>query len=136
MSQPSVEYLEHTADLRVRFRGPTLGKLLETAARALGEYLYGPAAAGRDEEVRLVVEGEDDLARFVAFLNEGLYLLQERRLRIREVFLLEDPRNWKLTFLTEETAQLPSTEIKAATYNEAVLRREGEGWLAEITFDL
>lgn len=132
----AVEFLEHTADLRVRFRGPTLEKLLETAARALGEYLYGDPVPGRAEEVRTVVEGEDNLARLVAFLNEGLYLLQERRLKIREVFLVEGPRNWKLRFLAEETVRQPSAEIKAATYNEAVLRREGDGWLAEVTFDL
>ena len=133
---PAVEFLEHTADLRVRFRAPTPEKLLETAVRALGEYLYGPAEPGRDEEVRAVVEGTEELDRFVASLNEALYLLQERRLRIREVFLSEAPGKWRLTFLTEETLRRPSTEIKAATYNEAILRREEEDWLAEITFDL
>jgi SHS2 domain-containing protein len=136
MSGPSVEFLDHTADLRVRFRAPTMEKLVETAARALGEYLYGPPFAGEDEEVRAVVDGGDGLARFVAALNEALFILQERRLHIRGVFLRDDLTNWQLTFLTERTAQSPSTEIKAATYHEAVLRREGEGWLAEITFDL
>lgn len=136
MSEPPVEFLEHTADLRIRFRGPTLEKLIESAAQALGEYLYGPHEAGRDEEVRLVVEGADDLERFIAALNEILHLLQQRRLRVREVFLGDATTGWKMTFLTEGTVQPPSTEIKAATYNEAVLRREGEGWLAEITFDL
>ena len=136
MMSPAVEFLEHTADLRIRFQAPTLEKLLEAAARALGEYLYGPAEGGRDEQVRTVIDGPEELDRFVAALNEALYLLQERRLRIREVFLSEAPSNWKLTFLTEETRQQPSTEIKAATYNEGVLRREGKGWLAEITFDL
>ena len=134
--KPAVEFLEHTADLRLRLRAPTLEKLLETAARALGEYLYGPAVAGRDEEVRTVVEGSDDLERFIAALNEILHLLQQRRLRVREVFLKDESLGWKLTFLMEKTRGLPTTEIKAATYNEAVLCREGEGWMAEITFDL
>jgi len=133
---PPIEFLEHTADLRIRFQAPSLEKLLEIAARALGEYLYGPIEAGRDEEVRAVVEGSDDLSRFIAALNEILYLLQQRRLRVNEVFLKDEILGWKLTFLTEKARQTPSTEIKAATYNEAVLRREGEGWLAEITFDL
>jgi SHS2 domain-containing protein len=131
-----VEYLDHTADLRIRFRGPTLEKLLENACRALGEYLYGPAEPGRGEQVRAVVEGADDLARFVAALNEALYLLQERRLRIREAFLRDDTANWKVVFLAETTDAAPAAEIKAATYHEARLEREGDGWRAEITFDL
>jgi SHS2 domain-containing protein len=136
MSRPTVEFLEHTADLRARFRGPTLEKLLENACRALGGYLYGSAAPGGGGEVRVVVEGSDDLARFVAALNEALYLLQERRLRIREVFLRDETANWKLTFLADPAGAFPTTEIKAATFHEGILEREGDGWKAEITFDL
>lgn len=69
----SIEELEHTADVRMRVRAPTLEELFSEAARALMMVMYGsPGKGGRTMNVS--VSGHDLESLMHAFLSELLFL--------------------------------------------------------------
>jgi SHS2 domain-containing protein len=66
--------LEHTADVRMEVRAPTLGELFSEAARALMHVMYGAPGAGRDMVFPLALEEEEIVPLMHAFLSEVLFI--------------------------------------------------------------
>jgi SHS2 domain-containing protein len=130
------EFLEHTADLKVRFTAESLDDLLTTAALTLGEYLYGIKPSGEEKIIQTRVEGRNDTERLVVALNEALYLLQTKRFLIRHVTVAPSGIGWNLEFNGRQTDLKPETEIKAATYHEARYREFKNMSEAVVVFDL
>ena len=130
------EFLEHTADLKIRFTAESLDELLTTAAWTLGEYLYGLKPMGGDKDLEVRVEGDSDAERLVASLNEMLYLLQSKRFLIVSVGARRDADAWRLSFSGRTTDLKPETEIKAATYHQVRYREFKDMAEAVVVFDL
>lgn len=127
--------VEHTADRALHVWGAKLVDLF--AGAALG--MYGLMAdldglvATTWREVRL--EGWDRESLLVAWLNELLYLTEQERL----LFL-----DCSITSLTDTTlvarvrgvpGAATRVSIKAATFHDLALVRDGDGWSTVITFD-
>lgn len=69
----SIEELEHTADVRLRVRAPTLEELFSEAARALMMVMYG--CPGKGGKIMNVSASGHDLESLIhAFLSELLFL--------------------------------------------------------------
>lgn len=132
-----VEFLEHTADLKIRFSAESLEDLLTLCARTLRDYLVGPLDAEGGEEVHTAVEGEDDVERFIRALNEILFLLQTRRFMIGAVRAQRAGHAWNLLFTgCKGIGREAATEIKAATYHQATFEEKPGGIEAVVVFDL
>jgi SHS2 domain-containing protein len=131
------EFLEHTADLKIRFTAGTLDALLTLCGCTLRDYLYGPVDSEGGEEVHTTVEGDDDVERFIRSLNEILFSLQTRRLMICAVRVQKAGKAWNLLFTgSKGTGKGASTEIKAATYHQAAFADTPGGIEAVAVFDL
>ena len=132
-----VEFLEHTADLKIRFTAQTLEDLLTLCARTLRDYLVGPLDAEGEEEVHTTVEGDDALERFISALNEILFSLQTRRFMISTVRVQKAGQAWNMVFTgCKGMGRKAATEIKAATYHQATFEEKPGGIEAVVVFDL
>jgi SHS2 domain-containing protein len=136
------ETFDHTADLGLRVTGADLDDLFRTAAEAV----FDTIVANRDEvrveaiePIALQADTKADL--LVAWLNELIFRSETRhRVYSRfDVHVAPDGRS-----LTAEVGGEPidrdrhvlDHEVKAVTHHGLTLRREGEGWRAEMILDI
>ncbi len=134
----SVEEISHTAEIGLRVRAGSAARLFACA----GEALFALVGATVDETsppeerpVRLHAPDAENL--LVDWLNELVYLYETTGL----AFTTIDVSTWTPTGL-EATVQgrrptgPPRLHVKAVTYHELAVRPDGDGWLAQVTFDI
>jgi SHS2 domain-containing protein len=138
----SSELLAHTAEVRLRVRGPTLASLAAEAGRALARVELGGAARPRGargawRDVR--VESRDSAALLVDWLNELIYLAETLHWVPLE-FELETTDASDGLALTGRArgvavAQAPA-RVKAATFHGLHVTPIPGGLEAEIVLDV
>jgi SHS2 domain-containing protein len=135
------ELIDHTGDIAILVRAPTLPSLYDTAARALFDVILDVATV--EPKLRCPVsigdaaDAEDLLVRFLS-----------------ELLFLHDARGW--LFAGFDTSAIASTriegealgemfdpvrhavrrQVKAVTYHYLLLSQDAEGWSARLVLDL
>jgi len=134
------EFFDHAADVGIRCRASSIGGLFEVAARALMEWA-GPAPDGRDSvSLRVSLEAEDLEALLVRWLQEVLYVFNQRHL----YFVAANSISVAGTALQGELLAAPwdpsscgeYQEIKAITYHQLRVREEKGIWHASVILDI
>jgi SHS2 domain-containing protein len=129
------ELIDHTGDVGIRVRAPTLEALFAESARALFEILVqAPGSAPREFE-DFAVEGAvppDELREFLAELlyrftvDHKMYVSFETTPgKVRAGYVPFDPSH-----------HLLRTELKAVTWHQLEAEKEPEGWRAQVIFDV
>jgi len=137
---PPFELLEHTADIGLRSRGRTLEELFENAARGLAAILEREAARPGAELLGFEVdlEAADLEGLLVTWMDEVLYLLQERNACLGEVRVGEAGptrlRGHVEVALCADVVE--GTELKAATYHQLAIGEDGNHRWATVFFDV
>ncbi|HET6751334.1 MAG TPA: archease [Actinomycetes bacterium] len=135
------ELLAHTADVGVRARGATLEEVFEQATLGLAEVLGALARGGPPDGERVAVEvtAGDHGALLVDWLNEVLWLHEARQhaavVAVRVDQVTGDRAAGSVTFSTTGPPA-DGTSVKAATYHQLRVARDGGGWLAEVYLDV
>ncbi len=133
--------LDHTADLGLEVRAPSLPALFERAAAGLRAAIEGTecGSGAADPRVSRAIElvADDVASLLVAWLRELLYLHQVEGLAVRGVrFGRFDETGLAGTLTLGPAAVRPPREIKGVTYHGLeTARREGE-WRARVIFDV
>lgn len=131
------ELVHHIADVRLRVAAPELEELFRDAMRGMYAVMRGTPERGEHVQRTLVVEDSADLTSLlVDFLNEVLQRAHIGRELFSEVaFTRLDDTN----VTAELTGIAPASfeeDVKAVTYHEADVRREGEQWTTMLVFDI
>jgi len=134
------EVFEHTADVGLRVRAGDLKGLFAEAGRGLFSLLVENLDVVRPgAEVIFEVEAGDLEDLLHDWLGELLYAFESKKLVLVEFEVkIEGLKLWARAAgekLDERKHQL-GQEIKAITYHGLVVRREAEGWMAEVIVDL
>jgi len=124
--------LDHTADLKMEFSGENLEELLNSSAQGLSIYLFEKNGKKIERVYKRKFERKNEIDFFISFLNELLYLMQSKSFIPTVVFLKDD----YVIIKGEKTEKKPLVEIKAATFHNAKIERDGNILKAVITFDL
>ena len=134
------EYFDHDADVGVRIHGSSLPDLFLTGAQALMEWI-GPAP-GRSEPVqeRIIVDAETLDELLVRWLQEVLYVFHRRHAYLTGAESI-DFQGGRLDAVINarlwDDAHAPAyQEVKAVTYHQLELCRDGLGWRASIILDI
>ncbi|QDV38233.1 archease [Tautonia plasticadhaerens] len=138
----TVEHFEHTADVGFRVRAADLADLFRSAAEGLFDYIVvnrGEVREADSEPVALHAGSTEDL--LVDWLNELIFRSETtHRLYTRfDLRLADDGLGLEATIAGEpidRDRHVLDHEVKAVTYHEASLRRDGEGWVAELILDI
>lgn len=134
------ELLEHTADIGFRVRGRTLEELFAGAAEALQAIAFDASAVEPRERYALSATGEDLESLLVNWLSEVLYWMDGRRVLMARFEIREiaperiAAEGWGEPW--DPARHLPRTGVKAVTYHQLKVEREGEGWVAEVFLDI
>ena len=131
----SWELIDHTGDIGVAARAPTLGELFAECARAMFSVLAdsgAPAPTGLDA---FPVPAADPAEELRDFLSELLYRFSAER-RMYVAFTAGQgslAAGWE----PYDTARHPlRTELKAVTYHQLEAVRDGDGWRGRVIFDV
>ena len=140
------ETFDHTADVGLAARADTLGELMEALAEGLSDVICHRTSISPAERRRIAVEAEDVEALAVDFLSAALAAIQVDRFLVATVRLHRADEQAVCGehvvegVLVGESYEPPRheirTEIKAVTYHELKVAREGDEWVARVILDL
>ncbi|MBI4410280.1 MAG: archease [Gemmatimonadetes bacterium] len=137
---PGVVALDHTADVGIEVRAPSLPALFHLAAAGMMALLWDrpPVGAGEDEtEHTLGLKGEDLAGLLAAWLRELLFLHERDGVQYRsaEFETLEEHRLHARVRLAAPS-EPPARELKGVTYHGLEVEERDGGWRAQVIFDV
>jgi len=129
------ELIDHTGDVGVVARAPTLEELFAESARAMFSILAEsgvPAPAGTDS---FAVAGSSPEEELRDFLSELLYRFSaDHRMYVG---FAAAPGKLDAAWETYDPVRHPlRTELKAVTYHQLAVVREDGGWRGRVIFDV
>ena len=134
------QHIDHTADLGIKVFGLTLAELFENAAFGLFDNIADLEKVNPKSEFNVEVQATDREALLVNWLSELNYLFLTRK-ELFESFHITEMNNEHLTATVRgEKLNLDRheiyTEVKAVTYHKLYVKETGQGWEAQVIFDL
>jgi SHS2 domain-containing protein len=134
------ELLEHTADVGMRVRAPSLAAVIERATAGMAEIagLWRPGAVARDE-IDIGIEAGDPGAVLVDWLNEVLYTLEVRSAALGGVTVRaagEKGAVGRMVVAELEDVHFQGTPVKAAMLHGLDVRADDGGWVASVYLDI
>ncbi len=141
MAAQRYELFDHTADVGVRVRAPSLAELLAPATDGLYAIIGDLVTDGREAELRELELGADEPALLLRdYLAEVLGLFEMGRLMVTTV----EAREFSQARLAatvqlqriDMTASTLEREVKAVTYHELRVCRVADGYEATYIVDI
>ncbi|OYT36082.1 protein archease [Candidatus Pacearchaeota archaeon ex4484_71] len=133
------EFLEHTADVKFIAYGKDLRKLMINSAKALKKVIYNKRVKKREEK-KIKIKGKDLENMVYLFLEEFLFLLDGKNFlfsKIKEIEVDEKNFSIKATILGDSSKRYDiQSDVKAITYNEMYVRKEGKLWISQVVLDV
>jgi SHS2 domain-containing protein len=134
------EVLDHTADIGLIVYGEDLKSLFENAGKAFFHLITDLKKVRLRTEKRIKIRKESLERLMVDWLTELLYLHEVENLLFKE-FKVESVGEEGLKARVkgeafQEGVHVIKTGVKAVTYHQIEVRKEKEGWRAQIIFDL
>ncbi|HZD19026.1 MAG TPA: archease [Actinomycetota bacterium] len=121
------ELLEHTADLGIRAWGPSVEAAVAEALMALVEVM-GVRGSGPGRDLELRGAGGDDGARLVALLNETIFAVETRGVRIASARVHREGDELAAVLeLVDRDGAGEGIGVKAATYHQLAVEEGADG---------
>ncbi len=134
------EVVDHTADVGIVARAPTLPELFEVAAEGMFSFLIDPAMVENRAWHGRTVEAGDREGLLVAWLNDLLVLLNGDEF-VPKVFVVDELEEHRLRATVHGEPVDPTRhhfrlDVKAATYHALRIAQADGGWTARVIFDV
>ncbi len=139
MSELDFEIIDHTADIGIRLKRSTREALFRDAALAMFRLVIPEGGIQPAVERRLRVRGQDDEQLMVEWLSRLNFLFQTRLFVPAEIdlcFYGNELRALLRGETVDPRVQPPALEIKAVTFHNLEVKRNGDGWSAQVIFDV
>ena len=139
------ELLEHTADVGIRARGPTLEAAFEQATEGLADVLgalapgWSPGGSEPGGAVAVQVAADDPGGLLVDWLSEVLWLQEVRQAKVAGVRVgrVGDGTAAGWVAFSGDGPAPDGTFVKAVTYHRLRVEPDpGGGWLIEVYLDV
>ncbi len=134
------DILDHTADIGLVIYGKDLKTLFENAGVGFFHLITDLKRVRQKEERRIELPGESLERLMVDWLNELLYLHEVENLLFKHFRVEKVGKNGLKAVAKGESFQegthVIHTGVKSVTYHQIQVRREGEGWRAQVILDL
>ena len=132
----SFEFLEHTADIKIRCKAKTLEKSFEIAAEALSNYLSQerPVKAKKVKEIKIT--GNDYNSLLYKFIEEILYLIDAERFIVSKAKVALKKSILTARIYGDNSSKYNIQQIKSPTYAEMSIKKSEQNWLVEFVIDV
>ena len=140
MSKSHIEFLEHTADIGIKIKAPTLEQLFILAAEGMFEIIIPNRKVNSLENIKVQVNAIDREELLINWLSELNYLFQTQQFllnTVSEIQVSDKSLSAKISGEKIDPARHPvETEIKAITFHKLYIRQEKTKWTAQVIFDI
>ena len=134
------EFLEHTADVKIRTRGSSREEIFENFVLAVSEYLSRGKKIKKTRKIVRSVQGNDREDLLYNFLDEIIYLLDAENFVVSEAEVFFEDSEFKMlkaVFHGDDAEKHSDLDhVKAATYSEMHFRETSDGWEAQAVLDV
>lgn len=134
----SYEEIEHTADIRLRVRSPTLDTLFAETALAMMHIVYGELGPGKvEKDLQLEAESTENL--LLDFLSEILFISEVDDLVFSSAEVRIMGNSLHATLAGEPfdaSRHRGGTEIKGVSYSGLRIVKDNEEYVLDILFDV
>jgi SHS2 domain-containing protein len=131
------EFLEHTADIKFRAWGKTLGEAFSGCALAVSKTLCrGKIKMKKSYSVK--AHGKDNESLLYNFIEELLYLLDTEHFIPAKVksMKIKDGRLTARVVGDDIGKYEIKNYIKSPTYNDMQIKKKGDNWTAQMVVDV
>lgn len=134
------EHIDHTGDIGLKIYGESLEELFENAATGMFSIIADLNKVRPEIKRNLYVEGGDLQQLLVNWLSELNFLFCTEG-NIFCQFKVRELKENHMQAIARGEVYDPArhnvfTEIKAVTYHQLRIEREGQSWKAQVIFDL
>jgi len=134
----SYEEIPHTADIKIRARAETLDLLFAEAFDALMEVVYGK---NREDglEKKIELHASDPESLLADFLSEVLFVSEVEGLVFSRADITIHGQNLTAVLFGEPfdpARHAEGTEVKGISYSGLSIRRDTNGYILDILFDV
>ena len=134
------ETFDHTADVGLAARADTLGELFEALAEGLADLICAREQVAPAQQRVVSVQAEDLEALAVDFLSAVRAVMQTGRFAVAAVSVNKiDEGAVEAVLLGEPydpNQHELATEVKAVTYHQLKITREGGAWVGRVILDV
>lgn len=135
MKSHGFEEIDHTADLALRVWGENFHDLLLQAAKGLYHLLNVKAKEKASVRHSFSIEYDGQEAMLVDFLNELLYLCEEKKKIFHSLSFTEKDKNLNIEAKGKKLESI-ERNIKAVTFHDLEIRSTQTGLDTIVTFDV
>lgn len=130
------EFLDHTADIKVRVHGRTLNEIFANSVKAISQYVSGDQKIESKKGKVMEVKGTDNESLLYNFIDEILYLIDaEYFIPVKAEITLRG-NNLKAELYGDSTKKYNLDHIKSATYAEMSIKKLKDTWEAIFVLDV
>ncbi len=134
------KFINHTADVGIKVWGESLESLFENAAYSMFDILTELDKVKVKESLGVEIEGKRTDELLADWLRNLLYKFNGEGYLLREFNIEEISKKGLKAKVRGEKLDLSrhtlKTEIKAVTYHGLEVKKTGQGWEAQVIFDV
>jgi SHS2 domain-containing protein len=132
------KFLEHTADIKFQAFGNSIEKVFENSALAMFNSMHDGKVKAR-KIFKINVKGKDFESLMYNFLEELLFLFDSENFFISKIKNLKIAKDFKLSaevFGDDAKDYEIHIDIKAITYNDMFVKKQGNKWISQVVLDV
>jgi|SRR3989344_3217503 len=134
------EFLEHTADIKIRVYGKTLGGIFENIVLALSSYIAKDVKVRNKIKKKILIESKNNEELVYRFIDELLFLLDAENFIACKSSVKMNLKDGKIECELEgdDTRKYKGlNHVKAATYAEMYVKQlKNKSWEAQFVIDV
>lgn len=137
MAEIKFEFLDHTADIKMRVYGHTQKDLFENCVLAFSSYVAkGNKIKSRKSKV-IEASGIDNESLLYNFLEELIYLVDAENFVVAKAEITVRGKNLRAELFGDDAENYEGLEhVKSPTYAEMYVKKTSEGWQAQFVLDI
>jgi len=138
MIKKKFEFLEHTADIKIRIYGKSIEEIFENAVLALSNYISRGQKIKSKIVKKIKVNGADMENLLLNFLDETIYLFDARNFIISKAKVRIKDKKLDVELFGDRASNYKELDqVKAATYHEMYIKKLKAGrWEAQFVIDV
>jgi len=129
--------IEHTADIKFQAFGKSLEEVFKNSALAVSKSILNEELKGKVVK-KIKVSGKDDERLLYEFLEEILFLFDSKNFLVTDIKSIEikgEELKAELIGLNAKGYEMDN-HVKAVTYNEMFIEKQGNKFVAQVVLDV
>jgi len=130
------EFLDHTADIKIKAYGKDMEELFENLALAVTTYMSKGKKILSSKKKIIKIKAQDSDALLYKFIDEILFLVDAKNFVISKTKLKIKDNQLTAEFLGDDVKNYHLDHVKAPTYAEMYIKKTPSGFEAQLVLDV